>query len=152
VGSRPATGARGGGGRTGPAAGARGGGDRRTGRRRWPEHGAAAGARGRARGGGGQSMGRRDDRRRPSMAGGAATGLWPHGGDAHGQRNGRRAGRIRVKTPYLRRLCTRPSEIRRISERPLWSSEITLSPTASYRAVGDKATVRCLLVYCSDGL
>jgi hypothetical protein len=49
----------------------------------------------------------------------------------------RRAGRIRVKTSYLRRLCTRPSDI-------------TLSPTASYRAVGDKEAVGCLLVYCSD--
>jgi hypothetical protein len=53
--SRPATGARAGGGRTGPLAGARGGGDRRTGRRRRPEHGAVAGARAGPRGGDGRS-------------------------------------------------------------------------------------------------
>jgi hypothetical protein len=41
--SRPAMGARAGGGRTGPLAGARGGGDRRTGRRRRPEHGRGGG-------------------------------------------------------------------------------------------------------------
>jgi hypothetical protein len=34
-------------------------------------------------------------------------------------------------------------------ERRLWPSDITLSPTASYRAVGDKEAVGCLLVYCS---
>ena len=33
----------------------------------------------------------------------------------------------------------------------LWPSDKTLSPTASYRAVGDKAAVGCLLVYCSGG-
>jgi hypothetical protein len=60
VGSRPATGARGRWPEHGAAAGARGGGDRRTGRRR-PEHGAelgaVAGARAGPRGGGGGSTG-----------------------------------------------------------------------------------------------
>jgi hypothetical protein len=55
----------------------------------------------------------------------------------------------RVKKPYVRRLGTRPSEIRPMYERQLWPSDITLSPTASYRAVGDKVAVGCLLVYCS---
>jgi hypothetical protein len=102
VGSRTATGARAGGGRTGPTAGARGGGDRRTGRRR-----SANGA---------HRCVRRDDRRRPSTAGGAATGLWAAAGQwrqgdrRRRRRTGRetdgarvkmkrRAGRIRVKTP-----------------------------------------------------
>jgi hypothetical protein len=136
VGSRPATGARG----RRPEHGA--------------EHGAAAGARAGALGGGGRSTGRpisgggrrrRAGRRRSCV------------GARRRQRNGRalvkmkrRAGRIRVKTPYLRRLCTRPSEITTISERRLWPSDITLSPTASYRAVGDKEAVGCLLVYCSE--
>ena len=85
--SRPAMGARAGGGRTGPLAGARGGGDRRTGRRR-PANGAAAaaaGARGGARGGG-RSTGRTTGRLRPehvalSPAGGAATERDERGGD-----------------------------------------------------------------------
>jgi hypothetical protein len=124
VGSRTATGARGGG-RTGPAAGARGGGDRRTGRRR-PANGA-------------HRCVRRDGRRRPSTVGGAATGLWAAAGQwrqgdrRRRRRTGRetddarvkmkrRAGRIRVKTPYVRRLWTRPSDV-------------SLSPTAVYEAV-----------------
>jgi hypothetical protein len=34
-------------------------------------------------------------------------------------------------------------------ERRLWPSDITLSPTASYRSVGDKEAVGCFFVYCS---
>jgi hypothetical protein len=143
AGSRPATGAQAGGGRTGPAAGARGGGDRRTGRRRRPEHGAkhgaAAGARAGARGGG--------RRRRAGRRRGCGRAAATHTGretDGARVKMKRRAGRIRVKTSYLRRLCTRPSEIR-------------LSPTAVYEAVGDKAYFRAPVVavghnLISDGL
>jgi hypothetical protein len=117
------------------------------------EHGASAGARAGARGGGGRSTGRLISAGGRQRRAGRRRGCV---GARRRQRNGRalvkmkrRAGRIRVKTPYLRRLCTRPSEITTISERRLWPSEITLSPTASYRAVGDKEAVGCLLVYCS---
>jgi hypothetical protein len=34
-------------------------------------------------------------------------------------------------------------------ERRLWPLDITLSPTVSYRAVGDKEAVGCFFVYCS---
>jgi hypothetical protein len=79
--SRPAAEALAGGGRTGPLARARGGGDRRTGRRRRPEHGAelraVVGARAGPRGGGGRSTGALS----PAAAGGAATERDERGGD-----------------------------------------------------------------------
>jgi hypothetical protein len=73
--------------------------------------------------------------------GAMAAGQWatgrldfrPAAAATHGQRETdgarvkmkRRAGRIRVKTPYVRRLWTRPSDV-------------SLSPMAVYEAVGDK--------------
>jgi hypothetical protein len=109
------------------------------GSRRRRAHGPAAGARGGSR--------RRRAWRRRVCGRRRRTGRETDGARVKMKR---RAGWIRVKTPYLRRLCTRPSEISTISERLLWLSDITLSPTASYTAVGDKAAVGCLLVYCSE--
>jgi hypothetical protein len=146
--SRSATGARGRWPEHGAAAtGERGGGGgRSTGRSsgRWPEHGpdhgaAAAGARSLISGGRGGDRARRAWRRWRSLRDG--------GGGR--ERNGRvkmkaRGSDPRVKKPYLRRLGTRPSEI-------------TLSPTALYEAIGDKAYVRAPVVavghnLISDGL
>jgi hypothetical protein len=121
------------------------------GARAWwrPEHELGAVAAG-PRGGGGRST--------SVAAGGTATERDERGSDGvlcagrrrrQRERNGRvkmkaRGSDPRVKKPYVRRLGTRPSEI-------------TLSPTALYEAVGDKAYVRAPVVavghnLISDGL
>jgi len=83
--SRPAAEALAGGGRTGPLAGARGGGDRRTGRRRRPEHGAELGA---------VAAGARAWRRHERGGGGRSTGVAVVGARARGG-GGRTKGRRR---------------------------------------------------------
>jgi hypothetical protein len=90
VGSRTATGARAGGGRTGPAAGARGGG-RSTGRRRPANGAAAAGERGAPMCATGRPAADVDGDGAVGGGGAMAAGR-PAEAATHGQRNGRRAG------------------------------------------------------------